>query len=365
MIYTIEATNYSIEIGSLGDSSFESFMISNYKDARKIIIVDELTNDHCLEYLITSFDFLSNAEVVLLPEGEDNKVMDVCLQVWQTWIEFNIDRSAVVINLGGGVVTDMGGFMASLFKRGIDFINIPTTLLAMVDAAVGGKTGVDLNGYKNVIGVFSDPKAVFIDSSFLTTLSDGEIYSGFAEMLKHGLVVSENHCNELKKMDDVAREMKDEFIYDSVSIKNNIVLEDPFEVDLRKKLNFGHTIGHALESYFMEKDPISHGYAVVLGMLAESFISFKRNYITLTEFSEIERVIVKNYEMLDLSSELLTEILNLMLNDKKNKNGEIKGVLLIAIGESITNQEFTHAEIIDSLEYLNRLYNDLNLSGEK
>ncbi len=356
MIYTIEAENYRIELGSLQESSFEYFMNVNYPNSRKIILVDENTNEHCLEYLLTSYSFLSNAEVIVLPQGEENKVMDICMQVWETWSEYGFERQDVLINLGGGVITDMGGFIASLYKRGIDFVNIPTSLLAMVDASIGGKTGVDLGSYKNQIGLFVNPKAVFIDPGFIHSLPEGEVFNGFAEMLKHGLALNEGHWNELVTMIDVVKEINEEHIYNSLLLKNTIVLEDPFESDLRKKLNFGHTIGHALEGYFFENDPISHGYAVALGILAESYISFKRNYLTLSEFSQIEKVLLMHYFPIDLSNESLNEIYQLMKNDKKNKNGEIKCVLLISIGQSVINKTISELEIIDSLEYLNRLF---------
>jgi 3-dehydroquinate synthase len=356
MSYTLKSTGYLIEINDLDASTFQDFMESNYINSRKIIIVDENTNEYCLEYLLTSFDFLREAEVILIPEGESSKVIDLCAQIWDTRTDYKIDLKDVVINLGGGIVSDIGGFTASVYKRGIDFINIPTSLLAMVDASVGGKTGVDLGKYKNQLGLFVDPKAVYIDPAFLQTLPVGEVYNGFAEMLKHGLIVNAKHWVDLSTLKEVEKELTTEHIYASLSIKNGIVLEDPFEGGLRKKLNFGHTIGHALEGYFVLKDPISHGYAVALGILAESFISFKKNFITLTELNEIERVLLSNYESIDLSNENVHEIYQLMLNDKKNEQQKILCVLLIGIGQSVINQEISELEILESLEYLNRLY---------
>jgi 3-dehydroquinate synthase len=359
MLFNVDASGYFIEIGSLLDGSLETLMNNNYADSKKVIVVDENTNEFCLDFLITNFDCLKDAEVIMIPAGEENKLLDICAQVWLTLDEYKIGRSDVVINLGGGMITDLGGFMASLYMRGIDYINIPTSLLAMVDASVGGKTGVDHGGIKNLIGVFSSPKAVFIDPTFLSTLPEGEFYSGFAEMLKHGLIISPTHWSELSALNDVQLEINEKHIYASIVIKNEIVHQDPFEKDERKKLNFGHTIGHALESYFLDKDPISHGYAVILGVLCESFISFKRNYITMDEFSEIERVIVKNYQLLDLSSEDYSEIKRFMKSDKKNRNNKILGVLLIGIGEAIINQEYSDSEITDAFDYLNRLYAEL------
>jgi 3-dehydroquinate synthase len=282
--------------------------------------------------------------------------MDICLQVWETWSEYGFDRKDVLINLGGGVITDMGGFIASLYKRGIDFVNVPTTLLSMVDASIGGKTGVDLGSHKNQIGVFANPKAVYIDPGFIHSLPEGEVYNGFAEMLKHGLALDESHWDELASLTQIENEVNVEHIHASLLLKNAVVLEDPFDSDLRKKLNFGHTIGHALEGYFLEKDPISHGYAVALGIMAESYISFKRNYLTLSEFQQIEGVMTRHYYPIDLSKENVQEIYELMLNDKKNYNGKIKCVLLVAIGQSVINKTIEEEEVISALEYLNRLY---------
>ena len=356
MHFSIQASDYSVEIGSLVDSSFAEFMIQNYSDSKKIIITDENTNEYCLEYLLTSFDFLSTSEVVVLPAGEENKSLDVCSQVWESLAEYNLDRKSVILNLGGGVVTDMGGFIASLYKRGIDYVNIPTSLLAMVDASVGGKTAVDLYTVKNLIGVFSNPKAVYIDIDFLSSLSEGELFAGFAEMLKHGLIIKQNYWNELASLKDLANELTTFHIHTSVVIKNTIVLEDPFDKGLRKKLNFGHTIGHALESYFLVDDPISHGYAVALGMLAESFISFTKNFITLSEFSEIEEVICRNFLPIDLSMVDYEKLFSLLLKDKKNQEDKIKCVLLISIGQCVIDQELTKQDVFTSLDYLHRIF---------
>jgi 3-dehydroquinate synthase len=175
-------TNYFIEIGDITQSSLETYIAKYYQQSKVVIIVDENTHDCCLEYLLTSFDFLKEAEVVLLPAGEENKVMEVCFQVWEALTEYGIGRNDLILNLGGGVVTDMGGFIASIYKRGIDFIHIPTSLLGMVDASIGGKTGIDLGVYKNQLGVFNQPKAIFIDPIFLATLSDNEKRNGYAEM---------------------------------------------------------------------------------------------------------------------------------------------------------------------------------------
>ena len=193
----IQANNYIVEIGNLTKSSFQNLLSSKYINSKKVILVDENTHDFCLEYLLTTFDELKEAEVMLLPVGEENKVMEVCFQVWEALSEYKIGRKDVIINLGGGVVSDMGGFIASIYKRGIDFINIPTTLLSMVDASIGGKTGIDLGRHKNQLGTFTDPIAIYIDVLFLQTLPQTEILNGYAEMLKHALIFDEAYWNEL------------------------------------------------------------------------------------------------------------------------------------------------------------------------
>lgn len=240
----IEAEGYDIEIGSLASSSFSEFL-RGYSNSKKVILLDENTHDHCLEYLLTAFSGLEDAEVMLLPSGEENKVMEVCFQVWEAWSEYQIGRNDLVINLGGGVVTDMGGFIASIFKRGLNFIQIPTSLLAMVDASVGGKTGIDLGRHKNQLGVFANPEKVYIDPGFLKTLPAEELKNGYSEMLKHGLIADKLHWENLKKINFENSENLLALILCSIAIKNKIVLSDPLEKADRKKLNFGHTFGHA------------------------------------------------------------------------------------------------------------------------
>lgn len=356
MNYTIDALSYLIEIGSLTESSFEYVISDQFSDAKKIILVDENTNEYCLDYLLTNFTSLQNAEVILIPEGEENKTLDICSQIWETWSDYGVERGDLLINLGGGMITDLGGFLAAVYMRGIKYINIPTTLLAMIDASIGGKNGVDLGSCKNMIGSFYTPEAVYIDPVFLSSLSEGEWYNGFAEMLKHGLCNSEQHWKDCIQLVDVPNEMNTELMYASILIKNTIVIEDPFDKGLRKKLNFGHTIGHGLEGYFLDKDPISHGYAVALGMLAEAFISFKRNYLTLTEFTEIENIISNTYLPIDLSDADFSEICKLIQNDKKNKEGKIKCVLLVGIGQSVIDKEIQMEEVLFALEFLNRKF---------
>lgn len=355
MIETIQSSGYTIEIGPLQDASFETLLNTKYLNSRKIILVDENTHDACLEFLITAFSSLEDAEVMLLPCGEENKVMEVCFQVWEAWTEYEIERTDLVINLGGGMVCDMGGFIASLFKRGLDFIHIPTSLLAMVDASIGGKTGIDLGKHKNQIGVFSNPQVVYIDPGFLNTLPKDELRNGYAEMLKHGLIASESHWNEIKFIDPSEDLFSQKIIFDSISIKNEIVQADPREKGERKKLNFGHTFGHAVEGLFLNEDfQIAHGHAVAVGILAESYISWKRNLIDEATFLEIENKIVSLVEIPVFELEAATPLFQLMQNDKKNFNREVQCTLLTGIGESLVNQVIQFEDVVSILAFFQK-----------
>jgi 3-dehydroquinate synthase len=352
-MHIFSSHNFSIEIGSITDSRLAQFLSSDYKDSRVVIIVDENTHDSCLEYLLTSFDQLKDAEVMLLPVGEENKVMEVCFQVWQALSEYKIGRKDLIINLGGGVVTDMGGFIAAVYKRGVDFIHIPTTLLGMVDAAIGGKTGIDLGPYKNQLGVFRHPKRIFIDPIFLGTLPEAELLNGYAEMIKHALIRDRELFFELVSVDSVEQLTKKELISRSVKIKLDIVEEDPEERGIRKLLNFGHTIGHGIEGYFLETEPIAHGHAVAIGMLAETFISFKRELLDKDSFEQIVQLILRHYSLPEFNDEMIEGICELCLNDKKNVSNNINCTLLNEIGTSLIDQIVERSEIVASLKFIN------------
>lgn len=350
--YRLKATTYDIEIASLPNSSFGKLIAETYANSRKIILVDEHTHDDCLEYLLTTFTELADAEVMLLPCGEENKVMEVCFQVWEALSEYAISRKDLVINLGGGVVTDMGGFIASVYKRGIDFINIPTSLLAMVDASVGGKTGIDLGRHKNQLGVFSDPVALFIDPAFLQTLPEIEWMNGFAEMFKHGLIADKKHWNDLRTFNP-QHGIDRELILRSVEIKNDIVKADPREQNERKKLNFGHTFGHALEGFLLHTpDAISHGHAVALGMLCESFVSKEKKMLSNLEFEEIAQFLAGIYHIPPVKEESFDAIYELMLNDKKNDSEQILAALITEIGACEVNVPLNRMEIMTALYWL-------------
>jgi 3-dehydroquinate synthase len=353
-MYKFDGSNYTIEIGSLLTSSF-STVLDAYKELNIIVIVDQNTHDSCLEYLITNFPELERAEIILLPCGEENKVMEVCFQVWNAFTDYSFGRKDLVINLGGGVVTDMGGFIASVYKRGMNFINIPTSLLGMVDASIGGKTGIDLNNFKNQLGTFAHPSHIFIDRDFLNTLPAEEIFNGYAEMLKHALIRDVELWNKIKIIHSEDELTTDEVIYHSAKIKASIIEEDPNEGGLRKILNFGHTVGHALESFFMDNTTISHGHAVALGMCAESYISFKKNRITSSEFKEIERTITTSFPMISLAPDAIEKVIQLMYQDKKNDKGRICCTLLNGIGSANYDMILNEEEIAMALLHLSLL----------
>ena len=350
---------FTIEVGSILDSSLNELLIT-YAQSKIVIIVDENTHDYCLEYLLTSFDSLKEAEVMLLPVGEENKVMEVCFQVWQALTDYQVGRKDLVINLGGGVVTDMGGFIASIYKRGIDFIHIPTSLLGMVDASIGGKVGIDLGPYKNQLGVFSHPKKIYIDTIFLGTLPEEELLNGFAEMLKHALINDKSQWEKLKKTPSIDQLIDEKIIIDSIKVKFDLVEKDPLEKNVRKKLNFGHTIGHAIEGYFIDTTPISHGHAVAIGMLAESFISMKQQRLKSEVFYDIELFLTTKFPMIQLDEDAIKEIIQIAKNDKKNESGRIFCALLNEIGECSIDNEIQENEIADALFYLNKFAISMN-----
>lgn len=330
----IESNNYQILIG---EKTLTEFGFSNYSTI--VILVDENTRKHCLPILIKKVPVLENVIVIEIGSSEENKNISACNHIWQELTNNNSDRDSLLINLGGGVICDMGGFCASTYKRGIDFIQLPTTLLAMVDASIGGKLGIDFNGFKNQVGLFMNPKAVLINPEFLKTLDESQLASGFAEVVKHALIADLNFWNHLTKTDfqDLIWE---EVIAHSITIKNKIVLNDPEEKGERKKLNFGHTFGHAIESYYLQKGtPIFHGEAIALGMLLES----KMSDLTEIEKSEITEFILSNFTL--PHNPVRSQLTAFMQNDKKNKDGKINFSLLKRIGDCSIDNFFSTDEL--------------------
>ncbi|MCM8570215.1 3-dehydroquinate synthase [Gramella jeungdoensis] len=313
------------------------FLVEN-DPSRIFILVDSNTHEHCLAKFMQQLENSPQTEVIEIEAGEEYKNLQTCEGVWNALSELEADRKSLMINLGGGVVTDLGGFVASAFKRGIQFINIPTTLLAMVDASVGGKTGVDLGNLKNQIGVINQPEMVLIDTQFLSTLPQEEMRSGLAEILKHGLIASETYWEKVSKLEDLDLSDLEDIIKESVDIKKEIVTKDPFEKNLRKTLNFGHTLGHAIESYCLthpEKKRLLHGEAIAAGMILESYISTELQDFPKEKFEKINNVIKSIYGKESFSEDDIIQIKELMKFDKKNERGNINFVLLKDIGRPV------------------------------
>ena len=318
------------------------------------ILTDQTTHDMCLPKL-QNFLCLKGAQSIVIKAGDTNKTLDSLAEVWTALSQGGATRHSLMINLGGGMVTDLGGFAASTFKRGIDFINIPTTLLAMVDASVGGKTGINFGGLKNEIGVFSDSKFVIINTQFLDTLDHDNICSGYAEMLKHGLISDNKHWAELVGFNlaqpDLAQLQR--MVAESIKVKERIVTEDPHEHGIRKALNLGHTVGHALESIAMKHGrPVLHGYAVAYGMVCELYLSARKTDFPTDKMHQTVRFILDHYGRLPYTCDDYPELLELMRHDKKNTSGIINFTLLGGIGDIRINQTATKEEIEEALDFL-------------
>ena len=316
-----------------------------------LFLVDSNTSESCLPLITKALPDLQDYDIIEVDPGEENKTIDFCIGIWKMMLDFKADRNSLLINLGGGVITDMGGFAASTFKRGIDFVHVPTTLLSQVDASVGGKTGIDMDQVKNIIGTFTQPMGVFIDTAFLKTLSKRQVRSGFAEIIKHGLIYDAAFFDQLRQIKP--EQVTANIIYRSVEIKNEVVKADPFEKGLRKILNFGHTIGHAVESYSLkhDNDPLLHGEAIAIGFICESFLSMKYNGLSEAELKLIRDTILSYYPKYNLSENMFSDLISLMQNDKKNREGNINFSLLKSIGECGTDSYCSEEDIISSLEY--------------
>lgn len=336
----IQAANYIIGFG-VDYYAALSQLISDKKYSKIVLLVDENTAKHCLNYVLQWLAVDVPFEIIEIEQGEENKTIETCIAVWESLVELNIDRKALLINVGGGMVCDLGGFVAATYKRGIDFVNIPTSLLAMVDASVGTKTGVNLGGLKNMVGSFSQPQMVLIDTAFLETLPGNQMRSGLAEMFKHGLIADASYWNQLKNLSELTTEDLLLLIYHSVSIKNEIVLQDPLEKDLRKLLNFGHTLGHVIETYSHSGKgipPLLHGEAIAVGMILEAFISYKKNLLTKNLYTEIKETLNLMFESVVFTKNDIEICCNLLIHDKKNENGNVQFTLLSGIGSGVINE---------------------------
>ena len=337
--------------------------IADCRPDRLFVLVDETTQRLCLP-LVADNDCLADVHTIVIPAGDIHKGLESLAHVWQELQQHGATRHSLLINLGGGMVTDLGGFAASTFKRGIRFINIPTTLLAMVDASVGGKTGVNFGGLKNEIGVFRNAECVIIDTHFLSTLDHENILSGYAEMLKHallGTMLSELLTFDIEKPDLSAL---GRMVQKSVAVKERIVLEDPTEQGLRKALNLGHTVGHAFESFAMENSsrssllvppslqPVLHGYAVAWGLVCELYLSVVKCGFPVDKMRQTVRFIFDNYGRMPITCKDYPRLLELMTHDKKNLSASaINFTLLAGVGDIRINQTATKEEIEEALDF--------------
>ncbi len=347
---TIKATTYPIHFNEKAYQKL-SILIDTNSYSSIFILVDDNTLECCYPRFMQNLETTATIEVIQIAPGEVHKNIETCVGVWNVMTELGADRKSLLITLGGGVITDLGGFVASTFKRGIDFVNIPTTLLSMVDASVGGKTGIDLGVLKNQIGVFANPQMVLIDPEYLHTLSAREVRSGTAEIIKYGMTHDIHLFNQIKdnpKVNIVG------LIHRSIEIKNEVVSADPKEKGLRKVLNWGHTIGHGVESYFLDnpnKENLTHGEAIAIGMVCEAYISHKELGFSIDKVHEIKKAIINIYGIIEITQEDILPITDLMKHDKKNEAGIVKFVLLKDYQDFVVNAEASESLIKESINY--------------
>lgn len=319
---------------------------------RVFVLTDKTTQQLCWP-IVNDYDCLKEAQTIIIEAGDPHKSLEAVAHVWSELQRMGATRHSLLINLGGGMVTDLGGFAASTFKRGIHLINIPTTLLSMVDASVGGKTGFNFGGLKNEIGVFRNASSVILDTVFLKTMDEENILSGYAEMLKHGCLSNEKMLAELLSFDIEHPDLKElkRMVAESVEVKQRIVLEDPTEKGIRKALNLGHTVGHAFESLAMQRSPILHGYAVAWGLVCELYLSVAKTGFPVDKMRKVVRFIFDYYGRMPITCNDYPALLELMTHDKKNIGNSINFTLLSGIGDIRINQTATKEEIEEALDF--------------
>lgn len=332
-------------------------IVQKYPAGKVFLLTDQTASGFCLPLIQSVIEEFS-IRIVTIGSGEENKNIQSIIEVWEFLSNNGADRKSLLINIGGGMLTDLGGFAASTFKRGLDFVNVPTTLLAQVDASLGGKTGFNFNGLKNEIGVFMEPNSVIINTNFLKTIDRENFLSGYAEMLKHGLIKNREHWNELMAfdMENIDYSALQEIISHSVAIKEWHVLNDLREQNIRKALNFGHTVGHAFESYAMRTGrPILHGYAVAYGMIAELYLSAKQCGLSNDELDRISAWMISKYGKFEIQESDFEALYQLMTHDKKNEGKRINFTLIPEIGKVEINVDCPKELIIEALNYYKNL----------
>lgn len=354
----INSNGYSIFIGNEAFDTVKAYLHQyEFKENKIFLLVDEHTRKYCLPRLMSNIQLFQQVHILEVPTGEEIKNLETCRKMWQELTDNGADRNSVLINLGGGVISDLGGFIASTFKRGIRYVNIPTSLLSMVDASVGGKVGIDMNGLKNQIGLFSNPQAVFVIPEFLDTLPERQFQTGFAEIIKHALVYEKHYWDDLvqKPLGEITNWR--EIIEWCIEIKNYFVTEDPQDRGFRKVLNFGHTIGHAVETFSLQQDDdvISHGEAVAIGLVCESYISHKVTGLPKDQFDDIVSYVSANFNHYPFHTNNFDFVLDHIRHDKKNQGENINFTLLTSIGNSLINQVVDVNIIRESLIFYHNL----------
>lgn len=323
--------------------------LENHAFTAVAVLVDSHTQKFCYPSLKK---YLPKHTLIRIKAGEEQKHLQTCETIWEALTRANFDRHGLVLNLGGGVIGDMGGFCAATYKRGIAFAQLPTTLLAQVDASVGGKLGIDFHGFKNHIGVFKLPEAVLIDPAFLQTLPERELRSGFAEVIKHCLIADAAMWEEIRRR-DLAEQDLPGLVAHSVAVKQNVVEQDPTEKGLRKILNFGHTLGHAVETYFLTqpRKRLLHGEAIAVGMITEAYLAHQKKMIQSSLLAEIEEYIFSVYGKVSLAEADIEPIIMLTLQDKKNQGKQVRMALLDGPGRCAFDIPVTRAEMRQALDY--------------
>ena len=356
-----EADITDLYTGTSVFSSVTDYLKKHFNDSDQIfILVDENTRIHCLPGLQSYVPRLQNSRIIEVQSGDARKTVETASYVWSMLSEMHADRDSVLINLGGGAISDLGGFVAATFKRGIIYMNIPTTLVGMVDAAIGGKTAINLRGLKNQVGVFALPRAVFIYKGFLRTLEKRHMFSGIAEIMKYGLAIDQGLWNKMIKLD--YRKIIDEpfrdniwdgLIKKTVKTKSDIVEKDFRDSQERKILNFGHTFGHAFETFSTNgsQEGLLHGHAIALGMICESYLSTLMTGLGQKDLNQIVSVIKSNFPLCPINRESYPDLIDIMRKDKKSINGKIAFTLIKKPGSAVINQ-FCPVEMIEeSLDF--------------
>lgn len=345
--------NSKIKYLDNGISSLNNYLNRNSSNWSSVhVLVDSNTYNFCLTKMMDEIDLFQNAEIIEIEPGEASKTIEIATGLWQTLSETGADRSSLLINIGGGVVTDLGGWVASTYKRGIDFIHIPTTLLGMVDAAIGGKTAIDLEGIKNQIGTFSLPKAIFAIPLYLDTLPEIEWLSGFAELFKHALIADPQLWEHVEQSGLAGLTLNPEWIEQASRIKESVVESDFKESGKRKMLNYGHTLGHAIESISLQSDknPLSHGHSIAIGMKLANVIAVNKKMLSKRTSERINSFIDRYYQSPKWLVAKKDDLLEFVKKDKKNLEGNIRMVLLTEIGNAAINVNVSEDEIISILK---------------